>query len=145
MPAGDAARVTDANNQAIVTATWTTVTFDSEVRDDATFHSTSSNTGRLTMPASGWFLIGYHINFANDGNTPTGDRQCRIILNGGTDPIQQFGQPAVAVSSNTQLTGTVLANLNNNDYVEVQAFQDRGTNLNIITANTELIFWVLRI
>ena len=59
----------------------TNLTFDTERYDTDNFHSTVSNTDRLTVPKAGKYLLYAGFRFAVNG---TGYRQIFIRLNGAT-------------------------------------------------------------
>lgn len=50
-------KVTQSAGQAIGSGSWVQLTFDTETYDVGGFHSTSSNTNRLTMPEDGVYII----------------------------------------------------------------------------------------
>jgi hypothetical protein len=110
----------------------TLMTFNSERRDDASFHSTSVNTGRLTVPTgyAGWYKIQGDVDWASNA---TGLRTLAIRLNGGN---------WIAADSRTPISGNVtqhsisgLYYLADGDYVEMLAFQNSGGALNINATN----------
>jgi hypothetical protein len=49
-------RVYNSGNQTISNATWTDLTFDSELYDTDTMHDTSSNTNRITFTTAGVYV-----------------------------------------------------------------------------------------
>jgi hypothetical protein len=61
------ARVYNSTAINLNNGTFTYLTFDTERYDDAAYHSTSVNTGRLTVPATGRFLIGAHVQVTAAG------------------------------------------------------------------------------
>jgi len=83
VPAKHWARVYNSTNEALNNSTDTFLTFDSERFDTDGYHSTSSNTGRLTVPAG---LAGlYHIVFHGyTTGTPGSGSNAGIRLNGTT-------------------------------------------------------------
>lgn len=88
--------------------------------DTDAYHDNSTNNSRLTVPTG---LAGkYMINgtFAWSGSS-TGKRYIGILLN-GTTAIAQTGINVAQESS----TISVLYNLAEGDYVELQAWQDSG-------------------
>ena len=58
--------------------TWTALTFDSETYDTDGFHSTSTNTGRFTIPSG---KAGYY-QFRFAGQVGEGQKQARLYKNG---------------------------------------------------------------
>lgn len=92
-----------------------TVLFNSELRDDAGFHSTSSNTGRLTVPAGmgGWYGIAGHINYPAN---PTSTSRLDIRKN-GTTAIASMG--AGPDAGGRRISVSAFAYLAAGDYVEL--------------------------
>lgn len=140
---GAGARVYNNANLSISTGTFTALTFNSERYDNGDLHSTSSNTGRLTAPVTGLYLIGASVEW--DGNT-TGDRFATILLNGGTT-IARVSQRANAGAGNTTGQEPVCPYyLVAGDYVEVVVIHDAGVSLNVLaTASYSPEFWMARI
>ena len=81
-----AVRAYNSGNVAVSATTWTTVTCDSERFDTDTMHSTSSNTGRLTVPTNGdgLYLIGANIEVGPASGSFSTSVGVRIRLNGAT-------------------------------------------------------------
>jgi hypothetical protein len=132
------------NNAAIDPAPdgWVTLTFNSERYDTDAAHSTSSNTGRLTVPTGGGGL--YHIGAGADfdtsglGGTST-YVGLRILLNGTTVIAQTVvnGAPngidlALVVSCDYALSAT--------NYVEAQVYTSEDINI-LATGNMSPEFW----
>ncbi len=112
----------DTNStQSIASGTDTVITFDSEDFDTDGFHSTSSNTGRITIPSgkAGKYL------FVAQGffNNQTGNKEGRLYKNGT--------QITTAGVSGTQ-TGVAsvyldyIISLSVGDYVEFRVVQNTG-------------------
>ena len=115
------------NSAAIstATATFTALTFDSERYDVGGCHSTSSNTGRLTVPTGGGgvYSIFGNIKFASNA---TGLRVARIRLNGTTYIAADENAPdatTLCVKTEYKLAAA--------DYVELVAYQASGGLLNV--------------
>lgn len=107
----------------------TAIPFGAERFDTNDFHSTSSNTTRLTVPAGlgGYYSVGGNVEYATNG---AGRRFLGLFLNSSSyiGATQQSAasasvQTSVAVHTNYQLTA--------GDYVELLVLQDSGTDLNI--------------
>lgn len=126
-PAFHGVSVYNSAAQTISNATFTTVTFDSEWFDTDAFHSTSSNTGRLTVPANfaGYYRIEAKVFFASNG---TGSRLGRFLKNGSQTNDYYLEQGAYSNGKNFMHWFQIL-NLSATDYVEVQIWQDSGGNL----------------
>ena len=120
-------------NQSISSSVQTAITFDTELKDTDGFHSTSSNTPRITIPAgkAGFYLITGQVNYAANA---TGLRNCELRKN-GTAFATLFAMPAVSGdwtgSSYSQIQELAVA-----DYIELFGYQTSGGSLNINGGNT---------
>lgn len=113
--------------QSLTTATWTSITFTSEVVDtdpDGTGgHSTSVNTSRWTARYPGWAWLGGGVGFAASA---TGQRACRWAVNGSAvDGSSTFGPPGASFETAVPARGMFVF-LAEGDYVELQAWQGSG-------------------
>lgn len=133
----------------IPTGAWTVLTFNSERWDDADFHSVLANTGRLTCPdgLSGWYMIAGNFYFTSSGAGTY--RQGALRLNGATW-LQIYAAAFSAAFNSYVMLSTVYYLSDNgvgaNDYVELQAIQDTGGNLNVpSTGNYSPEFRMVRI
>lgn len=120
------AKVYNSTTQNVTTATDTKITFNSEVYDTDSFHSTVTNTSRLTAPSTGKYHVGATVNF---GPNATGFRYVRLMKNGAD--ILGSSQDAGSVSSVVSqiLTTSVDVDLTAGDYVEVNVYQTSGITL----------------
>lgn len=124
------ASIYDSNaTQSISNNTYTTITFNSEFFDTDSYHSTSTNTGRITIPSgkAGKYLFTYYVTFDTNG---TGSRRATLLKN-GTDYITFFGTGAFS-SFRTVASQAVICNLAVGDYVELQVYQNSGGSLNVV-------------
>lgn len=126
-------RVYNSTTQSITTGTGPPLTFDTEEFDTDGFHSTSSLTSRITVPAglAGKYLITGGTQFAASGAGTY--RIIAVTKNGvAVPPHMRRGvaptDPAFALS--------VVLDLLVGDYVEIIAYQDSGGNLNVGHAST---------
>ena len=122
------ARAYNTGNITCSTATLTTMVFDSERYDTDAFHSTSVNTGRLTVPTGygGTYMIVGNIRWAANA---TGQRAAQIRVNGGTIIASLYLQATSA--DPIDLCVTTLYALSAADYVELMGYQTSGGNLNV--------------
>lgn len=121
-----------STTQAITTATWTAISFDTEVFDTDGFHEGVTNPTRFTVPTglAGWYEFrgGFEVAAA-----ATGNRYLKIAKNGiaaggifaGADQVGNSGMPARIQG----VTPPVLLAVA--DYVEIGVYQDSGGSLNI--------------
>jgi len=123
-------RVNDSNATTSITTSGTpqVVTFDTEVWDFGGLHSTSVNTGRITVPsdAGGTYDIGGHVQFAANA---TGYRELQLRVNGtttiATNRVMNLGAgDATRVTIHTSYLLAV------GDYVELLVVQSSGGALN---------------
>lgn len=114
-------------SQTISNNTFTALTFDSEVFDTDGFHSTSSNTSRITIPSGkgGYYLIRSATQIQNNA---TGERLMRFYKNGSfADPQFRLGFDSDGHASQILVTWM---NLASGDYIECFVLQNSGGNLN---------------
>lgn len=130
-PAGAGAlvgcRLRNSANQSLANAVFTVLTFDTETYDTDGFHSTSSNTDRITIPTGkgGYYFVWGIVQYATNG---TGTRVAAITLN-GTDVV--WGAKVTGNASGSTITmvsDTILCVAT--DILRLAAFQDRGSALN---------------
>jgi hypothetical protein len=127
-PGGVGALAYNSANLALTTATSTVITLNSERFDTDSFHSTASNTSRLTVPTGmgGIYQITAQARFASNS---TGIRLILVRLNGTTTIAQQS---MTAISGNeTDMVLSTVYNLAAGDYVELLAYQNSGGNLDL--------------
>jgi hypothetical protein len=117
-------------NQSLANSTEVKITFNSESLDTDSFHSTSSNTSRITIPAGKggkylFFAFGVFVNNAN------GYRQLQMWKN--NDSTTRFANfTTVGNSTNTTYGNLVgVIDLVATDYVELIAYQNSGGSLDL--------------
>lgn len=129
-PAFSGVAVYNTATQSINSATQTAVTWDTELLDTASYHSTVSNTSRLVAPTTGKYLITASVEFATSA---TGQRYLKIWKNGSTTDLAFDSQHGV-LTYQTSLECTLVLALTAGDYVEAVVYQDSGGALNIVGA-----------
>jgi hypothetical protein len=115
------------NNQSLANATETDLTWDSEIYDTDGFHSTSTNTSRLTVPAgkAGYYQINAFGVFNN--NSTTGSRYIDIKKNGAASNYFNFANSNV----DTGMTVSFVLNLAEGDYIEMAMYQASTGSLTV--------------
>lgn len=108
----------------------TSITFDTEIYDTDGYHSTSTNTERLTIPAgkSGYFL------WIMEGAWETNTSNIRqfIFYKNGTRLNTPNGYESITSSAGyPTITRSYVLNLTAGDYIEVRAYQGSGSTLAI--------------
>lgn len=136
-----AARVFNSANIAIADDTLTYLTFDSERFDNCGAHSTSSNTGRLTVPTTGLYTIGAMVDFNLDAD---GYREVVFRAN-GTTIFARKRIPTVLASVGTVLTLEVPYRLAAGEYVECGVKHTAGASLDVLTFDWSPDFWFVRL
>lgn len=115
-------------NLSIPSGEWTAVSQNAEDYDTHSFHSTSVNNSRMTVPSgqAGKYLIVFNAEFAQSagGNM----RGFRIYMNGTHILTSQE-----TAASNAKVAGSVsvVIQLSEGDYVEGYVYQDSGGALNL--------------
>jgi hypothetical protein len=128
----------NTTNTTLANNTETVLTFDTELLDTDGFHSTVTNTGRITIPTGkgGKYFV---FAWGQFGNNVTGYRQIQIVVNGQTGTPNRVANTFVA-SFNAGLTATGCAILAANDYIELEAYQNSGGNLTFAGGHSDSQF-----
>jgi hypothetical protein len=123
-------------NQSVANNTGTAITFDTEVFDTDGYHSTSSNTSRITIPTgkTGYYLISGTLSYAFNA---TGGRWCFVKKNGAAYIGSWSMQAATASGQWTAGAISNIAYLAAADYVEIFAEHTAGVSLNVNGGSTE--------
>lgn len=119
-------RVYNSSSISVANNTNVALTFNSERQDVGAMHSTSSNTGRITVTDAGFYRVGGGVEFASNG---TGRRSIAIRLNGATY-IAAHSANADAAAAH-QMTISTEYQFAATDYVELVVFQTSGGALNV--------------
>jgi len=113
----------------ISNTTFTALPMDSEIFDVGGYHSTSSNTSRITIPSGkgGYYLVYVYLTVQSNS---TGERLVKIYKNGAF--VDANGDPKIAVSTNGRpaQSMTTIMSLSAADYIEVYVYHNSGGNLN---------------
>jgi hypothetical protein len=130
----------ESGTQSCASGGWTSITMSSENFDTDAFHSTSTNTSRMTIPAGmgGLYLMGGNLGWA--GITSTGRRGVRVLMNGTDSLYSQLLSPVATDSQYHNIAGVFV--LAATDYVELQGYQNQGSNLATVADAT---FWIARL
>jgi hypothetical protein len=124
-PTAVSCSVYNNGQQTIASGSYSTLTFNSEYFDTDNIHSTSSNTGRLTVPSGlgGKWLVTFAIYLG--GATATTFIP-KLQVNGSDK--NRFNRTTFGSSENTTIVGTQTFNLSAGDYVELLVYQASGDN-----------------
>lgn len=126
--------------QATTNDAGTIINFDTEVFDTDGYHSTSSNTSRLTVPTgkAGKFVVGCSAVFANNG---TGYRNISFRKN-GSSYFNNISAQNVGSSGNAGVMVTMVYDMAVGDYFEIDAYQNSGGSLNLLSGNGGTYFYM---
>ena len=119
------------------------VTLDSERYDNATLHSTASNTSRFTAPTGGGgkYLMGGQLGFAASAGGSF--RQVSLRINGSTLVIVNSAASSAALAPTMSIV--TVYSLAAADYMEMVGNQDSGGALNMTAASNyqpeAWVFW----
>lgn len=116
-----------ATTQSIPDTTITAIDFDAETTDTPGWHSTSSNTSRITPDVAGLYLVVGGLSLAANA---TGLREA-VLRRSGTDIARQGQGLVVSASASLTINVTAVAPANGTtDYFELYARQTSGGALN---------------
>lgn len=119
-------KVRNSADQSIANATNTAINFDTELYDNDNYHSTVSNTNRLTVPTSGKYRVSGTVRFASNN---TGMRLIFIRVNGTTSYASDRRAAVQSDVTDCEISTTI--DLVAGDYVELMVQQSSGGALNI--------------
>lgn len=133
-------RVYRSTAGTLTTATLTLVNFDAETTDDEGWHSTSSNTERVTPNIAGLYLVQAGASF---GANATGWRELILWRNGTSgQAFSTVGRGVACTGTNSTnwiVTGMFPAN-GSTDYFSLSVEQNSGGNLTL--AGGEFTTWM---
>ena len=111
-----------ADLTALAVNTFTTVTFDGEDADTDALHSTVSNTSRITVNQTGFWVFSCTALLDPTGVVGIQNFQFRVIRNGGTTAIYAPTRITAIVppNNNPGINGSGCIYLTSGDYIEMQ-------------------------
>jgi hypothetical protein len=108
----------------------TTITWNTELFDTNAFHSTATNTERITIPVAGKYKVYFQHYIAAGG---AGERASTLFLNNTYYAITAAHASATNIA--TVNTMSLTMNLAVNDYLDTRIFQDSGANRTLNTSD----------
>lgn len=126
-----AARLLRTTSQSIPTGVETLVTWDDEDYDTLSLHSTSSNTGRITVPAGygGLWRFSAMLSYAS-GSGSAVERFLVVYKNGAVWRYFNRG-PSIAAATIVAAAAAWDMELSPTDYVEIYALQSTTNAMNV--------------
>ena len=126
---GQACRAFNNANVSIPNATSTVIPLNSERYDTDNIHDTATNNTRLTCQTPGLYLITACVRFAPNAN---GDRSIWIQHSASGAIAGQTLRASAGAARPTDLCIATIWQMSTGQYVELYAWQDSGTTLNVI-------------
>ena len=119
-------RATGSTNQTISNTTQTTLNWNTETFDTDGFHSTSSNTSRMTIPSgkAGYYRVDAILGWSPDNTS--GHRVLYIFKNADATAYQYFTNTGANYAMDII---TTVINLSVGDYLELKCYQASGGDL----------------
>lgn len=132
IPAFNGASVYNSTNTSTTSGVSQYLTFDSEQFDTNSYHSTSSNTDRLTVPTTGYYRINASIRWQQASGGPS-DRVLFIQSSSYGTVAQVYNTVAAAITfqQNVELVQYLPAN----SYIQIGVQQISGGALNVVNGN----------
>jgi hypothetical protein len=115
--------LTKSVDQSINSNSLTQITWDTETFDTDSFHSTSTNTSRITIPSgkAGYYRLTTRITFA--GVTTFKSRQVRLYKNGsGFELFNQVSSGTASDGDDNSYELNTIVNLAVADYLEIYVY-----------------------
>lgn len=113
---------------AFAASTFTSITFDTEVADTDSQHSTSSNTSRINIGTTlGFYLVTGVVAFAS--NSTGGTRRAQLALNGTGIGGSQGISPVSSSIVSAAINPTVVQATSSGDYIELQGWHDASSSV----------------
>lgn len=143
VPSADAvfsgAQVYNSSAFTITNNTLTLLTYNSERYDTDDYHSTSSNTDRMTVPSDGYYLLVANVSWNSNTN---GYRNLTINTSLRGAVGQVLGPPG---SIGPHQVCVAVAEMSAGDYAYVRVSQNSGGNLGISATGSGTDFSITRI
>ena len=132
-------RLFQSSDQSLSSSVTTTLTFGSESFDTDAFHSTSTNTSRITIPSgkAGKYLFVGTVRFADNN---TGTRQFWFSYNGGGSFAPLVTTQNTATTNRWVATASLIYDMAVGDYMEMQAWQNSGGSLTTTSGSDNTTF-----
>lgn len=138
--AASGARVYNSGNIALNNGSATYLTFNTERYDDAAYHDTGSNTGRLTVPSAGRYMVGGHVQMTNG----VGDPAYIFIRVSGTTVIAVSAPGATTNEAAYISITTVWDCTGGTEYFELGCWASAGSKNAVAASAFSPEFWIER-
>ena len=112
--------------------TATRLTFDSETADTDGMHSTSTNTGRITVGETGVFMFSAHVSW---NATLTGDTMNAVKFRKNGDSTDEYGEQHCRIDTigTPHVTANCIVNMADGDYMEVWVWNSSSVTTSAVS------------
>jgi hypothetical protein len=117
-----------SGTQNINNGTWTIITFNAEYFDTDSYHNNSTNTGRLTIPATGYYRVDGQVAWSQSS---AGIRHHRLRKNDTDDIVYRVAGCDTKSDQEFSYELSYLAYLTSGDYLTFECYQDSGGTLTV--------------
>ena len=126
-----------SSGQSLTNNTVTNLNWDTENFDTDSFHSTVTNTSRITIPSGkdGKYLFAWNVSYYANA---TGVRETALRKNGSSIIYQDF--PISSNNGETSMTATYIVSAVATDYFELAGYQASGGNLDVRGGSNKSFF-----
>lgn len=131
------------------------IDFDTERYDTDAYHSTVTNPSRITIPVTGYYMVGVHIGFAAPAADVVGRRRVDIMKNRietlALDDMLQGPITGAAQARERSVGISTVEHFVAGDYAEVTALAHNSNNtavsllLSTATVKCWTDFWIVRL
>lgn len=126
-----AVRASGSVTQVITSGTENTITFGTEIYDNAAMFNPGVSTTNFNITVTGFYMVMVHVTF--DNNAAAGGRMVSIKVGGTTTTAKAL---AGVTFDSSQVTFAELINLTAGNVVTFTAVQNSGANVNLNVARS---------
>lgn len=126
-------------NESLASGAWTKISFDGEIFDTNSNYDPTTNF-RFTPTIAGYYMLRTIARWGFAPGVGGLTLGLRFYLNGSTEIARDIVYPINGYACNQMVVNTLRYFNGSTDYVEVQAYQDSGSNQNIVGGTADCQF-----
>lgn len=135
--------LTKSATQSVNSTSSTAITFDGETFDTDAYHDNVTNPSRITVPATGYYMVGGSIEITG---LNSGKYLILRLRKNGTTVLDGRSRQYSALNAGTiGIPYSKIVPLTAGDYVELMAEHDHGSALNVRESANGTTFWCYRV
>jgi hypothetical protein len=140
-------KVTHGSTQSLLNATWTGLSWNTEIEDSTGMHSTAANSSRIALNSAGVWLIGGAAAFSIGTNPSTLNMGVRILLNDTDELDGHMTAPGTNIQTDPFPLSLSVAHIatSTGDYVTLQAYQSGGVTQSVHASTRTTVFWAIKV